>query len=144
MTRRTMLSLTLAPVLFAQDTPQPDPDDAAALKVLTDVAASLSAGDALEALRSFDPTMKGYPRLEAYLTALTGQFFVSSSVDFLSRKREGNKEVLTADWFVQLRSRGDDGPLLRRREQVNVTIDRTGKKPKITALAPLDLFAPVV
>ncbi len=123
--------LAAAPLLCAQD----EPEDAASLKILTHVAEALSEDNAIEALRSFDKNSAQYRKIEAALVGLTGQFSVSSSIDFLSR--EGN--TLLVDWFLQLRGKADDGVLLRRRQQVAVTIANA----KITALEPLSLFAPL-
>ena len=83
--------------------------------------------------------MPDYRKLQANLEGLTGQFLVSSSIDFL--RREG--ESLVVDWFLQLRGKADNGILLRRREQVTVQMGK-GPKPKIVSLAPLTFFAPVL
>jgi hypothetical protein len=137
---RRMFFLLLAPLAQLALRAQDDPEDAASLKVLTDVAAALSAGNPVEALRSFDKNMKDFSQVEASLNALTGQFFISSAIDFLSH--EG--DVFTVDWFLELRGKADSGPLVRRRQQVKVKISRIGNKPKVVSLEPVSLFAPVI
>ena len=139
LSRRTLF-LLFAPLAKFPLRAQDDPEDAESIKLLTDVAGALSAGNSLEALRSFDKNMKDYGRIEAQLNALTGQFFITSSIDFLSR----DGEVFTVDWFLELRGKADSGPLIRRRQQVKVRIGRIGNKPKIVSLEPLSLFAPVL
>ena len=134
MTRRVSLAL-LAAVggVFAQE-----PQTSAALPLISRVAEALSENNVSEALHYFDRRMPSFDALATNLNALSAQYLIACSIDFLESSVAGNAETLQLDWFLQLRSKAEDGPLVRRRERVTLTV--TGGR--ITAFAPLSLLKP--
>ena len=138
MTRRVCLALLAAARnLFAQDVP----GNAASLKLLTRVAEALSENNTSEALHYFDRHMPGFDTLEANVDALSAKYLIACSIEFLEASTTPGSETLQLDWFLQLRSKAEDGPLVRRRERVIVTVT-TGSHPRITAFAPLSILTP--
>lgn len=135
MTRRAWLSLLALAPLAAQDVPA----GAASMQLLTRVAEALSENNASEALHYFDRHMPGFATLEADLNALSAKYLIACSIEFLEASTRPGSETLQLDWFVQLRSKAEDGPLLRRRERVTVTV-ATGGHARITSFAPLSIF----
>lgn len=138
MTRRACLAVLAAVPLAAQDVQ----GSAASLKLLTGIAEALSENNISEALHYFDRNMPGFDALATNLNALSAQYLIACSIEFLeSNPAPGDAETLQLDWFLQLRSKAQDGPLVRRRERVTLTV-AGGRHPRITAFAPLSLLTP--
>jgi hypothetical protein len=132
--RRAFLAALVAP-LFA-DTRQEIID------LFTTMASALSEGNGLAFLDHVDHAMPDYGKLEKYIIALAAQNEVMSSIDAL--KEEGDDHTRTAelDWFLQIRSREQSGPLERRRQIVHCRLERPKKKWKVMAIEPVSFFAP--
>lgn len=131
--RRAFLAALAIP-LFA-DTHQEIVDLLAAL------AAALSEGNGLAFLDRVDHALPGYSQLERNILALADEYDVTTSIDII--KQDGNEQAqkLELDWFLEIQSREQGGPLDRRREMVKCRVERQKKKWKIVALEPLTLFA---
>jgi len=132
--RRAFLAALAAP-LFA-DTRQEIID------LFTTMASALSEGNGLAFLDHVDHAMPDYGKLEKYILALAAQNEVMSSIDVL--KDEGDDHTRTAelDWFLQIRSREQSGPLERRRQIIRCRLERPKKKWKVMAIEPVSFFAP--
>src|SRR5437899_792684 len=130
--RRAFLAALAAP-LFA-DTHQEIID------LFTTMASALSEGNGLAFLDHVDQAMADYGKLEKYILALAAQNEVMSSIDVL--KEEGDDHTRTAelDWFLQIRSREQSGPLDRRRQIVKCRLERRKKKWKVMAIEPISFF----
>ena len=137
MIRLVCLVLLSASLLCAQD----PPSGAASFKLLTRVAEALSENNPSEALHYFDRHMSGFDTLEASLNALSEKYLIACSIEFLESGATPHAETLQLDWFLQLRSKAEDGPLVRRRERVTVTVS-AGPHARITAFTPLSILAP--
>jgi hypothetical protein len=114
------------------------------LDLFTAMASALSEGNGLAFLEHIDHSMPDYEKLEQNILALVAQNEVLTSIDVL--KQEGNDEEQTVelDWFLQIRSREETGPLERRRQIVKCRLRRTKKKWKVLSLEPISFFAPPV
>ena len=108
------------------------------------LAAALSTASAADFLQPFDRRMPDYPRLERNVFALLNQFEVASSVEMLEDQGDARQRSVEADWMLELRSLAAAGPSERRRATLKVRLARRGKAWQITALAPVDFFAPPV
>jgi hypothetical protein len=137
MTRRVFVALLAAVQrLLPEEAPS-----AASMKLLTRVAEALSENNPIDALHYFDRHMSGFDALEADLNALSDKYLIACSIEFLASSANAGSETLQLDWFLQLRSKAENGPLLRRRERVTVTV-ATQPTGRITAFAPLSILAP--
>jgi hypothetical protein len=134
MSRRAFLMALAAPLLAEG---QQDIMD-----LLTDMASALSEGNGTAFLDHVDHSMRDYEKLERNILALTAQNEVTSSIDLL--KEDGDEHARSAelDWFLQIRSREQTGPLERRRQTVKCGLERGKKKWKIVSLEPVSFFAP--
>ena len=132
--RRTFLAALAVP-LFA-DTHEEIID------LFTTMASALSEGNGLAFLDHVDHAMRDYGKLEKYILALAAQNEVMSSIDLL--KEEGDDCTRTAelDWFLQIRSREQSGPLERRRHIIKCRLERPKKKWKVMGIEPVSFFAP--
>jgi len=107
------------------------------------LATYLSQNSAPEALACFDPTMKDYAIVQADIEAIGAQTDVLCAIDVVEEKGEGNERKLDTDWFVELRSQADGGPVERRRERVQIEMKRFPKAWRIVAMSPVSILAPI-
>lgn len=112
------------------------------IDVFTDMAASLTDGDAAGFMRPFDPAMPGVEALRARIVALVAQTEVLSSIGFHSNEGDGASRAVELDWTIQLRERREAGRVFRRRQAVKCRLERRGNRWRITAFEPAELFAP--
>lgn len=134
-TRRCFLRLLPAGLL--------DADEAAEVRDLfARMAEALSTGSPTGFLQAFDRRMPGYRRLERQVFALANQFEVASSLEFLEETGNRRQRSVTLDWMLEIRSLAPAGPTERRRQVVKATLERRGRSWRITALEPLEFFAP--
>lgn len=143
MTRRMLLLSSLASVLRADSAQQ-----------VRDLFGSMT--DALAAcnpqifLAAFDKTMPGYAQLVVDVTALVNEFAIESTVDFNKDDGDDRKRELEADWLMNLRPHLTGGcqdpqpamATVSREKVLKCTVQKQGRKWKVTALEPEDFFAP--
>ena len=134
-TRRAFIALAAAAGLRGADDPP-------TLALLTKLAARLSDGNFPGALDAFSNTMPGYQDLAKNVDALTSQYDISCVIEI--REESGDEKHRKADteWFVQLKSKQEDGPTARRNTVVQLATERFGEKWKITLMEPQSLLAP--
>ena len=110
---------------------------------LAKLATYLSQNSVPEALACFDSTMKDYALIEADIGAIGAQTDVVCAIDVVEEKGEGDERNLDTDWFVELRSQADGGPVERRRERVQIEMKRFRSTWKIVAMTPVSILAPI-
>ncbi len=133
MTRRLLLAL-LVPTALGAD------GRAEIIDLFASLAAALSARDAELFLKPFDRGMKDYGRLAALVRALLDQAEVASSVELIDLDESQGRVDL--DWLLDVRIDQAAGRSERRRRRVTCTVAGAGKRRKITALDPVEFFAP--
>lgn len=112
------------------------------LNLVTSMAGALTEVNVAEFMAAFDNNMPDYDRLEAEVTALVTQTEVSSSIEPLMESGNNQTYSIDLDWFLQIRSLAQVGPITRRREIVHCELRKIKKHWKIVAIKPLDFFAP--
>jgi hypothetical protein len=132
--RRAFLAALAAPLLA--DTHQDIID------LFTKMASALSEGNGLAFLDHVDHAMTDYAKLEKYILALAAQNEVMSSIDLLNQEGDEHTQKVELDWFLQIRSREQSGPLERRRQIIRCRLERPKKKWKVMAIEPVSFFAP--
>ncbi len=112
------------------------------LDVLAKFADYISQSNSSGALSYVSPDMPGYHAFEANLTALLAQNDVLCSIEV--RNEDGDEQTRRAetDWYVQVKSKEENGPTERRQEVVKITIAKQGKNWKIVALEPASVLQP--
>ncbi|HWE00148.1 MAG TPA: hypothetical protein VG345_13950, partial [Bryobacteraceae bacterium] len=110
---------------------------------LAKLATYLSENSVPEALACFDPRMKDYAAIEADLGAIGAQTDVLCAIDVVSENGEGEERTLDTDWFLELRSQADVGPVERRRQRVELRMKKEATKWKIVAMAPVSILDPI-
>jgi hypothetical protein len=137
-TRRTFLAMLAVPGAALLGDPPPQH----IVALFSAMATALSESNPAAFLQFIDRGMKDYHKLEGYVTALTAQAEVSCSVEFLTDEGGEAKRTVMVDWFLQITSRQDSGPLERRRENVTCQLTRTKKSWTVMSLEPVELFRP--
>jgi len=135
MTRRSLVILLLVPGLRAGTEQQ-------VWDLFTALAAALSAGDAVEFMRYFDPAMPDREKLRAYVAGLVDEGDLQSSVEIRSDEGDDHARNVELDWLLQIVEREDAAGLTRRREIVKCRLVKRGKNWRIAAFDPIALFAP--
>lgn len=104
------------------------------------MAAALAESNAPGFLEPIDKRMPDYDRLKSNIEALVTQSEVHSGINQITE--EGND--LTVDWELHIRLRGDESQsqMEPRHATVKLRFEQQGKKWRIVALEPIDLFAP--
>jgi hypothetical protein len=105
------------------------------------MTAALSADNAAQFMRGFDARMPDRDKLKDQIAAMLDQAEVASSVELLRDEGDDERRTVELDWYLELRSRSPEGPLLRRREVVRCGLQRENKRWRIVSLAPLDFLA---
>jgi hypothetical protein len=118
-------------------------DEQTPFTCLSKLATYLSQNSVPEALACFDPTMKDYAVIEADIEAIGAQTDVLCAIDIVEEKSEGDERKLDTDWYVELRSQADGGPVERRRERIQIEMKNFSKKWKIVGMSPVSILAPI-
>ncbi len=114
---------------------------------VVDLFASMAAGlseDNSEAfLSGFEKTMPEFEKLKVDVPALLSQAELTSSVSLLKDEGDDTKRKVDLDWFLEIRVKTADGPVMRRREVIHCTVEKRGKKWRVMSLRPVEFFAAV-
>jgi hypothetical protein len=89
---------------------------------------------ATEFLSHFDKSMPGYEEFSVQIEEMVGAGDVSTTIDFVNTEGDDRKRTLDLDWLLQC------GSARPKRAVIKCTIEKRGKKWKITSIAPLDFF----
>jgi hypothetical protein len=90
--------------------------------------------DAADFLQYFDKSMPGYSEFSDQIQAMVGAGEVSTTIDFINTEGNDQKRTLDLDWVLACEG---ERP---KRAVVKCTIEKRGKKWKITSIAPLEFF----
>jgi hypothetical protein len=131
---RTVLFLLFATFALA--------DSAAdVLNVFTSAAEGLINDDPASFLDSFDRNMPGYAALQDNVRGLLAAYNVGATIEEITDAGDDQKRTVQLDWLLILSQKGaTNSPQQTRRQVVKCTVERRGKRWKITALEPIDLF----
>jgi hypothetical protein len=114
------------------------------VQVVASMAAALTAVNVPEFMDAFDKNMPEYEALRAEVAGLVNQGDVTSSIEPIEDKGDDTQRSVDLDWFLEVRSLLQDGPIVHRRQMIHCELRKEKKKWKIVSLKPLDFFAPAV
>jgi len=112
------------------------------LDLLGSLTAALTEVNVEGFMAAFDKRMPDYDRLKTNVEALVNQADVASSIEPLKNEGDDSRRSVDLDWFLEVRSLLQDGPIVRRREVIHCELQKQGKRWKIVSLKPLEFFAP--
>jgi len=106
------------------------------------LAAALTDWNVPAFMDGFDKDMPGYDNLKTQVAALVNQADVTSSIEPVTEQGDDAKYRIDLDWFLQVRSLLDNGPIAERRQVIHCELRKEKKKWKIVSLNPIEFFAP--
>ena len=112
------------------------------LDLFLSMAAALTDVNVPGFMSAFDREMPGYDKLKTEIDGLTLQNEISSSVEPIKDDGDDSKRLVEMDWYLQVRSLQQNGPITTRREVIHCELRKQGKRWKIVSLQPLEFFAP--
>jgi hypothetical protein len=89
---------------------------------------------ATEFLGHFDKAMPGFDQFRSQIEDMVGAGEVSANIDFINSAGNDKKRTLDLDWVLQC------GGVAPKRAVIQCTIEKRGKKWKITSIAPIEFF----
>ena len=110
--------------------------------VFANMAAALADSNVSEFMKPSDKEMPGYDTLKAEIASLITQYQVSSSIEPMKEEGDDSKRSVDLDWYLQIRSQLDNGPITVRRKVIHCELRKEGKHWQIVSLQPIDFFAP--
>jgi len=93
-------------------------------------------------LEAFAKTMPGYGNLVANLGALTAQYDVICVIEIQEESGDETRRKAETEWFLQIKSKQDEGPTERRTNTVRIATERIAGKWRITSMQPQSLLVP--
>ena len=90
--------------------------------------------DAADFLQYFDPSMPGYAEFSSQIQDMVGAGEVQTTIDFVSTEGDDRKRVLDLDWVLTPEGQRP------KRAVIKCTIEKHGRKWKVTSIAPIDFF----
>jgi hypothetical protein len=98
--RRFLLLAIAAAALARGDTKQE------LIDLFASMASALSEGNAEVFMRPIDPSMPGYERFAANISALAAQNALSNSLEIISQKGDDSAQVVELDWLLDISGKG--------------------------------------
>ena len=110
--------------------------------LFTSMAAALAAVNTAQFMEAFDKQMPDYDKVKDQIAALVNQAEVASSIEPVRDEGDDMKRSVDLDWFLEVRSLVQNGPIVHRRDVIHCDLRKENKKWKIVSLKPLEFFAP--
>jgi hypothetical protein len=89
---------------------------------------------ATEFLDHFDKSMPGYAEFSGQIEDMVGAGEVAATIDFVNTEGNDRKMSLDLDWLLECEGQTP------KRAVIKCTIEKRGKKWKITSIGPIDFF----
>lgn len=107
---------------------------------LASVATDLSASNVAGAISAMSKDLPEREELREQLDGLTAAFDLTSSVEIVASTGDDKRQTARVDWYLAGRSRTDNAVQWQRREWIDVTFVKEGKRWKIAQISPRTLF----
>src|SRR5271170_2425761 len=101
------------------------------IQLVGSMAAALTAVNVTEFMNAFDKDMPEYETIRNDVAALVNQADVGSAIEPISDEGDDAKRSLDLDWYLEVRSLLQDGPIVHRRQTVHCELRKENKKWKI-------------
>ena len=101
----------------------------------------MSENNAEKFLAYVSPELK--TKLEGNIRALLLRHEITSSISPLSNEGDDQKRTLELDWYVEIRARGTEMAIERRRQTIRCVVEKNAKKKRwlVTEVTPAEFFA---
>jgi hypothetical protein len=135
------IALSLAVTLWCCSGALADPHSEV-VDLFAGMASALGDENTAGFMKPVDKDMPGYNTLRNQIDALLLGATVSSDVEPIKDDGNDTRRTVQLDWFLQIRSRQADGPLVQRRQIITCELERQKKGWRIVSLKPIAFFAP--
>ena len=111
------------------------------LNVFSAAAEALTNDDSAAFLEHFDRSMPDYAALRGNIEGLLAAYEVGSTIEVVTDEGNDEKRMVSLDWLLVTSDKNAlNGNQQTRRRIVKCTLERQGKRWRITALTPIDFF----
>ena len=111
------------------------------VNVFSAAAEALTNDDSAAFLDQFDRNMPEYAALRGNIEGLLAAYEVGSTIEVVTDEGTDEKRMVSLDWLlVTSEKNAVNGTQQTRRHIVKCTLERQGKRWRITALDPVDFF----
>jgi hypothetical protein len=90
--------------------------------------------NASQFLDHFDKAMPGYAEFSDQIEEMVSAGEVAATIEFVNAEGDDRKRTLELDWLLECEGRSN------KRGLIKCTIEKRGKKWKITSISPIDFF----
>jgi hypothetical protein len=111
------------------------------LATISYVAASLSAGNPIDAMTPFDKSFLNYAKLRDYFSGLTDSSQLVNDVDVTDEQGSSMESNVTVAWTLTLMNK-TTGQTEQRSRDIHIRLTLQNGKWKITNFSPIELFNP--
>ena len=134
-----MAALALAAQLAFGATPDAP---AEAWDVVATMAAALAEPNDAAFMKPISKSFEQHGLVERQVRALVRTNDIVSSISVVANEGDDKQRTLEVDWYLEIQPRSLGQSLTQRRENIKLTMVKTGKRWMITSLSPVDFFAP--
>jgi len=113
-----------------------------ASSVITELAASLTAGNLELFLEPFDRGMPNYATLSANVAALMRQGQTQSYIEVVKNEGDDKTRTIEADWELRIQRDTDATASTGRESHIFVRMEKQGKRWRIMAFSPVGFLEP--
>ena len=110
--------------------------------VVATLAAALAEPNDAGFMKPIAKSFDQHDRIERLVRALIQTNDVVSSISPIMNEGDDKQRTLEVDWYMEIQPQTAGGTQTRRHESIKLTLTKTGKRWMITALAPIEFFAP--
>lgn len=132
-------ALMLTVQLTFAATAEPSAD---AWDVVATLAAALAEPNYAGFMKPIAKSCDQHDRIERLVRALIQTNDVVSSISPIMNEGDDKQRMLEVDWYMEIQPQTAGGNQTRRHEYIKATLTKTGKRWMITALIPIEFFAP--
>ena len=110
--------------------------------VVATMAAALAEPNDAAFMKPISKSFEQHGLIERQVRALVQSSEVVSSISPVANEGDDKRRTLEVDWYLEIQPRAAGQALTQRRENIKMTLVKTGKRWMITSLEPIAFFAP--
>ena len=109
--------------------------------VVANMAASLAEPNPDAFMKPIAKSFDQYDHLAREVRALAQANQVVSSISLVSNSGDDKQRSLEVDWYMQIHTQGEGSKTILRRENIKLTLIRTGRRWQVASVSPVEFFA---
>ena len=132
-----LLLVATARFMLAADSPAADAWD-----VVATMAAALAEPNDAAFMKPIAKSFEQHDLVQREVRGLLQTNAVVSSVSPVANDGDDKQRTVEVDWYMEIQPQSPGARVQQRREAVKLTLVKTGKRWMITAMSPVEFFAP--